>query len=56
MTDLTNIVWQAFSGAHRHLTTGTERIRRYAPGFPAIIAYADVENPDFAAIAEYCPP
>ncbi len=56
MADLTNIFWQAFSGAQRDLTTGTDRIRRYAPGFPAIIAYADVENPDFGAIAEFCSP
>ena len=56
MSDLTNIFWQAFSGDQLALTVGTDRIRRYAPGFPAIIAYADVADPDFAAIAEFCAP
>ena len=52
--DLGNILWRAFSGSHAHLTSGTERIRRYARGYTPLIGYADPSEPDFAALAPYC--
>ena len=54
MADLANILWRAFTGSHAHLATGTDRIKRYARGFPRLIAYADPAMPPFDALAPYC--
>jgi len=53
---LANIFWRALTGSHAHIASGTDRVRRYAPGFPAIIAFADPARPDFASLAAYCEP
>ena len=54
MHDLTNIFWRAFTGSQAGLAVGTERIRRFAPGFPPIVAFADTSEPDFEALVPYC--
>jgi ribosomal protein S18 acetylase RimI-like enzyme len=56
MADLANIVWRSLSGSHARLAAGTDRIRRYACGFPPLIGYADIAQPDFAALAPFCAP
>jgi GNAT superfamily N-acetyltransferase len=53
---LDQIVWHSLTGAQVHCATGTATARRYAPGFSPIIAFADSERPDFAALAPYCEP
>ena len=51
-----NIIWDALSGSQRAISLGNDRIRRYAPGFPLIMAFADLDNPPFDEIADHCPP
>lgn len=53
---LDDIAWHALTGPHAHCSTGSDSARRYAPGFPPIIAFADRERPDFAALRPYCEP
>ncbi|HVZ66114.1 MAG TPA: GNAT family N-acetyltransferase [Lacunisphaera sp.] len=53
---LENIIWQAFAGPQARFTVGTERIRRYAPGFSPIIGAVDPARPDFTALAPFCQP
>mgnify|MGYP007102173451 CR=1 FL=1 len=45
---LDNIAWNTLSGPHAGFATGTDRARRYAPGFSPIVGFADAEHPDFA--------
>ena len=52
--DLGNILWRALSGSHAHLTTGTDRIRRYAKGYTPLIGFADPAQPEFEALSPYC--
>ena len=54
MPVLANILWRVLSGSHADLAIGTSSIRRYAPGFPPMIGYADPERPDFASLAPFC--
>lgn len=56
METLANIMWRSFSGSQAHLARGTDRIRRYAPGYSPLIGYDDPSRPDFAALAPYCDP
>ena len=56
MARLANLFWRALSGTQAHLASGNDRCRRYAPGFPPIIAFADPANPDFESLAGYCQP
>ena len=51
---LDNIAWHALSGPHARYATGTDRARRYAPGFSPIIGFADTEHPDFDGLASCC--
>jgi len=53
---LDNIVWHTLSAAHHHLSVGAADARRYSPGFSPIIGFADVENPNFAALEVHCEP
>jgi GNAT superfamily N-acetyltransferase len=53
---LDNIFWNCLDGPHRHLSTGTDRARRYAPGFSPIVGFPDPHNPDFAALRPFCAP
>lgn len=54
MPSLDNVFWQSLSGSHRHLSTGTDTARRYAPGFSPIVAFADARKPDLDALAPFC--
>ena len=54
MAVLANILWRALTGSQAHLAEGTERIRRFRRGFPAMIGFADPAAPDFAALAPLC--
>ena len=51
---LDHITWQALSGPHAKFAIGTDDARRYAPGFPPIVGFANAERPNFAALADYC--
>jgi ribosomal protein S18 acetylase RimI-like enzyme len=53
---LDNIFWNTLSGLHAHLSTGTGRARRYAPGFSPIVGFPDPQQPDFAALLPFCEP
>jgi ribosomal protein S18 acetylase RimI-like enzyme len=53
---LDNIFWNTLNGLHRHLSSGNERARRYAPGFSPIVGFPDPLQPDFAALAPFCEP
>jgi ribosomal protein S18 acetylase RimI-like enzyme len=53
---LEHITWHALSGPHAKFAIGTNRARRYAPGFSPILGFADVARPDFAALLDYCQP
>jgi ribosomal protein S18 acetylase RimI-like enzyme len=51
---LENIFWHALSGPHACYATGTNDARRYAPGFSPIVGFADIAQPNFAALVPYC--
>jgi GNAT superfamily N-acetyltransferase len=53
---LDNIFWQALTGPHARFAVGSGGARRFAPGFPAMLGFADPMRPDFAAIAPHCAP
>jgi GNAT superfamily N-acetyltransferase len=56
VADFDNILWRSLSGSQRHLSVGTDRIRRYAPGFSGLIGFDDPRQPDWPALAPYCAP
>ena len=49
---LDRIFWHTLTGPHARFAAGAAR--RYARGFLPILAFADVRQPDFAALAPYC--
>lgn len=51
-----NIVWDAFSGTQRSISLGTERVRRFAPGFPLLMAFADFADPALEDVEPFCAP
>ena len=51
---LDNIAWHTLSGPHARHSVGTDRARRYAPGFSPIVGFADAARPDFESLARYC--
>ncbi len=51
---LGNIFWHALSGPHACFATGSERARRYAPGFSPIVGFPDPAAPDFASLRPFC--
>ena len=51
---LDNVFWHALVGRHAKYATGSGAARRYARGFSPIVAFADAERPDFAALAPWC--
>lgn len=56
MDDYTNIIWRCMAGAQRALTVGTDRARRYAPGFSPLVAFADPQAPAFDDLVPVCEP
>jgi len=53
---LDNIVWHALSGPQKRFSVGADDIRRFAPGFSPILGFANLERPNFNAIASFCEP
>jgi ribosomal protein S18 acetylase RimI-like enzyme len=53
---LDNIFWHSLNGLHAHLSSGTERAKRYAPGFSPIVGFPDPLQPDFAALLPFVEP
>jgi len=53
---LDNITWYTLTGPHAKYATGTDDARRYAQGFSPIVAFANVERPNFAALTPFCEP
>ena len=53
---LDNVIWQALAGSQRGCSVGTERARRYAPGFSPLLGFADPARPEFAVLAPFCGP
>lgn len=51
---LDHITWRTLTGAHAQFARGTDGARRYAPGFSPIVAFADLQRPDFRALAAVC--
>jgi GNAT superfamily N-acetyltransferase len=51
---LTNVFWHALTGPHARHATGSGGARRYARGFSPIVAFADAERPDLAALDPCC--
>lgn len=49
-----NLFWHAMHGPHTQFAVGTSSARRFASGFSALLAFADQQRPDFAAIAPFC--
>jgi len=56
MDSFHNIIWRCLNGSQRHLSAGTDRARRYAPGFSPLIAFADPAHVDFDALDPFCAP
>ncbi|MET3130099.1 ribosomal protein S18 acetylase RimI-like enzyme [Oxalobacteraceae bacterium GrIS 1.11] len=53
MNVLDNIVWHTLCGPHARYAAGTDTARRYVAGFSPFIAFVDLLNPDFQALAPY---
>jgi GNAT superfamily N-acetyltransferase len=53
---LDNIAWHTLSGPHAPYSVAAGETRRYAAGFSPIVGFADVRQPDFAALATLCEP
>jgi ribosomal protein S18 acetylase RimI-like enzyme len=53
-TLLDNIMWNCLSGPHAKFAIGAGSVRRYAPGFSAIVGCEDPERPDFATLEQHC--
>ena len=51
---LDNIVWNSLAGPQARFAEGTGRIRRYARGCSPLIAWIDIEHPEFDALNQYC--
>ena len=53
---LANVVWHSLAGAHAQFSSGTEKARRYRPGFSPIVGFANARDPNFEALVPYCAP
>jgi len=51
---LDNLFWAALADTQRALTVGTDRVRRYAPGLPPLLAFADPQHPSLEELAPFC--
>jgi len=49
-----DVIWRALSGDQRGFSVGTDRARRYAPGFSSILGFADPSSPAFDDLAPFC--
>jgi GNAT superfamily N-acetyltransferase len=53
---LDNVMWHALAGTQARFAIGTDRARRYVPGYSPLVAFADPVRPDFEGLAPYCAP
>ena len=53
---LDNITWHALSGSQARYAVGTDTVRRYARDFSPLVGLANPEQPNFAALAQFCEP
>ncbi|MDM0079817.1 GNAT family N-acetyltransferase [Variovorax sp. J31P179] len=53
---LDNIAWNTLSGPHAGFATGTDRARRYAPGFSPIVGFANAGHPELDDLTPFCAP
>ncbi len=53
---LSNIVWHSLTGPQSSLSAGTDRIRRFAPGFSQLIGAREREAPALDELAPFCAP
>lgn len=53
---LDNIFWASLNGPLRPLTEGTGTVRRFAAGLSPLVAFADLQRPDFDALRALCAP
>ena len=51
---LDNIAWHTLVGPHAKFAAGEGGARRYAAGFSPIVAFENVDAPDFAALTPFC--
>jgi GNAT superfamily N-acetyltransferase len=51
---LDNVFWHALTGPHARFAVGEGGARRFAPGFSPIVAFADPQRPDLAALVPHC--
>lgn len=51
---LANVAWHSLTGAQAHAGVGGAHARRYAPGYSAIMGFADPSQADFAALQAHC--
>lgn len=51
---LANVSWHSLVGAHAQLAVGGGRALRYAPGYSAIMAFADPLQANFSALEPHC--
>ncbi|HEX2539831.1 MAG TPA: GNAT family N-acetyltransferase [Caldimonas sp.] len=51
---LGNVFWHALTGPQARHAVGSGGARRYAPGFSPLLAFADPQSPDFAALRPCC--
>lgn len=42
---LENAIWASMTGAHAHLTEGTDRARRYLPTIAPFVGINDIDDP-----------
>lgn len=53
---LDHVIWHTLTGPHARYATGRGEVRRYAPGFSPIVAFADPQRPDLDTLAAFCAP
>jgi len=51
-----DIIWQVLTGSHARFAVGGDTVRRYAPGYSPIAAFADPAHPDLEALARLVAP
>lgn len=53
---LDHVIWHTLTGHHAKHASGAGAVRRYAPGFSPIVAFADPRRPDLDTLAAFCAP
>ena len=51
---LDNVIWHSLSGRQQSLAIGTEEVRRYAPGYSPILAFADPGRAKLTDLRPWC--